>query len=335
MILVVPTGAASSDSNRLSYLKHLRQSSSNDIIDLTSQNLDQLIETAPRSYSLFVFFSADEQICPPCKVVKDQLRLLAKQFYSLSTSKRARKPTFFAIVQLSQADQVFVGKYSIQRVPIFYHFRAGKSNMFPISLENDSPDNYPFQQLGLASNALKEFINARSGSQMRIVATNYQIPFVQTVRTFMPWILAFVAFIGAVIVITGAYKNPMVWFAIIMIIYIFSVGGGHYSWIHNTPLAVVNSEGAMEYVAGGSRSQYVAEGFFVSATCVSISILVILVQELPSVMPNKHGQTVIGMGLVFMTCLAIMSLLTLYHAVSSHFTPPLSQRLAAIRKGLI
>lgn len=313
--LANPSEAVDSDAKRLAQLNALRDSSNNGLISLSIDSFETVIEAAPRSYAVLVMFSAPPALCQPCPAVSAQLAKVATDYSKLSTNRASSKPLFFAEVKLSPSNQEFLAKYSIQHVPILYHFSSGRTS-YPQPLHETSPNYYHMQHMGIGANSIKEFVNQHTGSRLKVVRANYQIPFVQTVRTWMPVILSIVAALAAIAVYTGAYKNPMLWFGLVVLVYIFSVGGGHYSWIHNVPLAVVNKEGKTEYVASGSRSQYVAEGFFVSATCVSISVLVILIQELPSVMPSKAGQTVVGMGLYSMTVFAIVLLLLLYQFVS-------------------
>lgn len=308
-----------SDSKRLSMLEKVRDRSPSGLIPFSIEEFQDVVEAAPRSYSLFVMFSADSSLCQPCAATKRIIAMIAKEYYSLPSSKSSSKPVFFAVVNIKTTDQQFLMRYGLRHVPVIYHFGSGKYKKHPKQLEEGSADNYQLRA-GLSANTLREFINSRCGSRLRVVRGNYQIPFVETVHMFMPFILFGLLAVSAVVVYTGAYKSPLLWFAVVMLIYIFSVGGGHYSWIHKTPLAVVNEHGMTEYIARGSRSQYVAEGFFVSATCVSISILVILVQELPSVIPSKHGQRAAGLFFLFLTSVAIMFLLTLYHHVSLQFS---------------
>lgn len=313
-LLSISTTLAASDSQRLSKLKSLASSSK--LISFNVDEFERFVEAAPRSYNLFVLLTAHPSICKPCGPMRSQLKKVISDFYSLSGSKRSSKPTFFAELQVSSSEQVFLKKYNVDHVPIFYAFKAGTSRSYPTDLSPDSLDKYPIQSLGLSPNGLKQFINHRSGSRMKVVRGDTQIPFVQSVRTFMPAIILFTIIAALICIVTEAYKNPMLWFFLIVLVYIFSVGGGHYSWIHNTPLAVTNNEGNWQYVAPGSRSQYVAEGFFVSATCVSISVLVILIQEMPSVIPDKGSQTFLGLFMLFMTSIAIGALLALYYLVS-------------------
>jgi len=271
---------------------------------------------APRSYSMFVLFTADSSLCRPCGVVRAQLEKVVKEYYRVPERQRSSKPVYFAELKISPSDQEFLQQYDIKHVPLLYYFASGKSQRFPSGLRMSSPDNFNIEESGFGPNQLKEFVNSRSGSRMNVVRGGYQIPFVQPVRAFMPIILGSVFFFASVAVTTGLYKKPMTWYALVVLVYIFSVGGGHFSWITNAPLVVVNRDGAYEFIAGGSRSQYVAEGFFVSATCVGISVLAILIQELPKVLPQKGAQTIVGLGMVAMMITFIVALLILYHFVS-------------------
>lgn len=309
---------AATDTQRLSSLKTLQASSKAIKFDIAT--FEEYIENAARPYNVLVFFTADPSMCRPCAQVRKQIEGIAREYKTLSEAKKSSKPTFFAEVKISPSDQAFLRKYQIQHVPIIYLFRASTSRMYPTPLSENSNDFYPIQQFGLAANPLKEFMNTRTGSRFTVVRGGYQIPFVGSVRAAMPLIMSMAIMATTAAITTGAYKSPMLWFGLVVLVYIFSVGGGHYSWIHDVPLAVVNKDGVWEYVASGSRSQYGAEGFFVSATCVSISALVILIQEMPSFIPHKSSQTFLGMFTLFMTLVAIVSLLSLYTRVSLY--PP-------------
>lgn len=313
----VAESASPSDQQRLETLTAARKSSSHSLISLSISSLRPLIESAPRSYSLIVMFTADPALCKPCGAMRKQVQSLSGEYATLPTRRASNKPVFFAEVKLSQSDQEFLAAYGIRHVPILYHFGAGPSKSYPTTLSDSSSDSFALQKHGLAINAMKKFVNDRTGSALKVVRGGYEVPFVQTVRKLKPYIFTLLAIAAAIAIYTGAYKSPMLWFAIVVMVYIFSVGGGHYSWIHNTPLVVVDNNGRTQYVSGGNRSQYVAEGFFVSLTCVCISGLVILIQELPSFLPQKSAQGVVGFSMFFMTVCAIGALLTLYQSVSS------------------
>lgn len=308
--------AAASDADRLAELQAKSKSSRGNVIKAPVSSLRSYLEAAPRSYNLVVMFTAGADVCQPCKKVSDQFRITSSDYNSANARSKSSKPTFFMEVILSQSEQAFLSAYRIQAIPIIYHFGAGKSKSYPRPLSDTSPDSFNLPQVGYHANAIKAFVNERTGSKMHVVRGGYEIPFVQTVRQLKPYIIVCGAIAALICGLTGAYKNPMLWFGLVVLVYIFSVGGGHYSWIHNTPLAVVDKSGRMQYIAGGSRSQYVAEGFFVSFTCVCISGLVIAIQELPSYIPNKSGQTAVGSMMFFLTVGAIGALLALYQMVS-------------------
>lgn len=317
-----PTGcaAAASDADRLAELQAKSKSGRGNVIKAPVSSLRSYLEAAPRSYNLVVMFTADANVCQPCKKVSDQFRIVSSDYNSANARSKSANPTFFLEVILSSSEQAFLSAYRIQAIPIIYQFGAGKSKSYPRPLSDTSPDSFNLAQVGYHANAIKAFVNDRTGSRMHVVRGGYEIPFVQTVRKLKPYIIVCAAIATLICGLTGAYKNPMLWFGLVVLVYIFSVGGGHYSWIHNTPLVVVDKGGRMQYIAGGSRSQYVAEGFFVSFTCVCISGLVIAIQELPSYLPSKSGQTAVGSMMFFLTVGAIGALLTLYQMVSFLFS---------------
>lgn len=313
------TCASPSDQQRLETLSAARKTSRHSLVSLSVSSLRPLIENAPRSYSLIVVFTADQNLCKPCAAMRKQVQGLSEEFSTLPARRTSSKPVFFAEVLLSQNDQQFLAAYGLRHVPILYHFAPGASKSYPTSLSDSSPDNFDIQRNGIGINSMRKFVNDRTGSSLKVVRGGYEVPFVQTVRKLKPYIIILVTIAAAIALITGAYKNPMLWFAIVVMVYIFSVGGGHYSWIHNTPFVVVDNNGRTQYISGGNRSQYVAEGFFVSLTCVCISGLVILIQELPTFIPQKSAQSAVGFSMFLITVCAIGALLSLYQSVSRLF----------------
>lgn len=317
MAACVCAAAAQSDKQRLANLESVRSSKRSNMLKLNIDSFRKYIEAAPRSYSLIVMFSADPSMCRPCEMMRRQLESVAAEYYALPENRRGSTPVYFAELKVALTDQAFLGEYSVTHVPILYHFAAGKAKSYPSKLKHKSINSYDIQGKGIGINQVKQFVNERVGSKLKVVIGGYTIPFVDTVRAVMPIIVLACAAFGAFVAYKGLYKQPMLWFALVMAVYIFSVGGGHFSWIHKVPLAAVNVNGQMEFIASGSRSQYVAEGFFVSVTCVCISALILLIQELPTAIPNKSGQTVAGLILAFMTYVAIAALLVMYYFVSA------------------
>lgn len=306
--------AVQSDSTRLAQLTNAQKSSS--LIPMSIDMLRSFIEVAPRSYSIMLLLSAPPNICKACGNVEKLFTSISKDYKHLPKSSQASKPLFFVLVRITGSEKEFMTLYDLRHIPVIYFMGASNRKTFPKPLSDSSPDSYPFQNFGGRIDTIKQFINDKSGSRLRVVRGGYQIPFVETVRAFKPLIFTMAGSVAFMVFATGAYNKPMLWFALAMLVYIFSVGGGHYSWINKTPFAVVNEQGETEYLAAGSRSQYAAEGFLVSATCVTISVMVIFIRELPSFIPNKNFQLFVGTGLLSMTSIAISLLLVVFHFVS-------------------
>ncbi len=276
---------------------------------LSTDSFHRYAEATPRSYSLFVFFTADNSICEPCGGMQRSMAEVARAYHDLPSRKQARHPVFFAALKLSpQTDQHFLARYSLERVPLLYHVSPHAS--MPRQLTG--ADNYDVMRLGIGANSIRAFVNERVGAQLKVVRANEVIQFRATVNKYKPMLFTLGALGVALVVRLGLYKSPLMWFCCVVAVYIFSVGGGHFSWIHDTPIYKINRDGLPEFIAGGARSQFVAEGFFVSVTCVSISALIILVQEMNSWVPYKSMQGMVGLFLTGCTFLAIWILLSLY-----------------------
>lgn len=311
-------GLAQSDATRLSNLNKLLHSGSRSFISLQVDQFRKLVESAPRSYSLITLFSADKQYCPHCDSVRNQLDRVANEYYNNPIQQSKSTHVFFVDVHVQSSDQDFLMHYNIQKVPLLYHFSHGTKRAFPKQISDHDPDKYPFEK-GIAANIIKKFVNDRCRSHMIVRRGGYKIMFKSVMKTVIPILFVIASFGGVFAVYNGSYKNPMLWFTLVMLVYIYSVGGGHYSWIHDTPFLVVDNDGRSQYFARGSRSQFGAEGFMVSVTCVTISVLIISIQRLPKVVPEKSAQNLVGFVMVSMTFFAISFLLKLYERVSTNF----------------
>lgn len=312
LLLQPPFTTCTTDDARLADLTRLQRASRNGVIPFSTAAFSDFLEASPRSYGVIVAMTTHN--CQECPRVTREMARVAAEYRDLPARRSARAPLFFAALQFSPGDEPFFVRYRMRHVPVVYYFRPGRADV--AAMDEHSPDNFPMQRLELGANTLREFVNARTGARLKVVKANYKVPFVGTVRQYRGVILLLVMFVAIGAVYTHIYKKPMFWFALVMLVYIFSVGGGHYSWIHDVPLVVVNHNGVTEYVTAGSRSQYVAEGFFVSATCVSISVLVILINELPSMVPDKEVHAFAGIILFSLTIFAITILVLLFSIVS-------------------
>jgi OST3 / OST6 family, transporter family len=315
LVLVALAAAAGglSDADRVAKLDSVRAGKRDGVLSLTIDTFRKYVETAPRSYSLLVLLTADPSMCKPCEVMRREFGDASAGYYKASQSVRSSHPVFFAELKLSLADQTFLAEYGIQHVPVLYHFGPALKNKYPSKLVVPGPSSYDLQGQGIGANPIKTFINARTRSKLPVTRSNYQIPFVSTVRTFLPAIFMTLAAIELTAIYLGWIYQPLFWFACVVVVYMYSVGGGHYSWIHDTAFAVVGQSGDMQYVADGSRNQYVAEGMFVSFTCSTISALIIAINEMPRFISSKNSQTAVGLSLFVLTVASITALLLLYN----------------------
>lgn len=312
LLCAAPSSAALSNEERLSRLRSAISTKQSGMLTLSTETFKKYIEAQDRSYSLIVYFTAEAKICEPCSSMHTSVSKIAREYNGLASSRRGKRPVFFASLKLTGSEQDFLQRYGIAQVPLLYHFNS--RNRYPIS-KLSGPDFYDVSNRGFGANSLRQFINERTGSRLPVIRAGYSVPFGATVKSARPFLFICLLFALAAVVHFQAYKIPMFWFCVVVTVYIFSVGGGHFSWIHDTPIYTVDRDGAFEFIAAGARTQYVAEGFLVSITCVLISAFIIAVQELPSIVKNR---TLLGgAGIVFtvMTYVAITLLMGLYHTV--------------------
>lgn len=297
-----------SDTDRLDQLNAASQRSSIGVITLTESSFRKYVESTPRGYSLFVLLTADARLCKACPTLKQILGRIAKEYNTLPSKKQGSYPVFFAALELSQESESIMTDYGVSTVPILYHFAAGKTKKYPSQLR--SSDQYDG---GLHINPIKTFINRKAGSKFRVVRGGYTIPFAPFVRAAVPLITVLFAALGLCVVTWNLYLSPYFWLTVVVGVYMFSLGGGHFSWIHNTPWAVVSQEGVFNWIEqGSSRSQYVAEGFCFAVLCVSIAAIILIIQELPKYVESKSTQRALGWPLIIILYLLVLVLYSLY-----------------------
>lgn len=302
---------------RSTALERERSAAPDGVLSLSAPSLRAYVEGgAPRAYALFVLFVvADADKCAPCAPMRAALGRAAAQYHALPRRDRAPHPVFFAEMRLALDNRALLQDYAIEHVPILFHFApsAAGGPTFPRPLSSLSREGYPIEQLGVSANAIKSFVNRKTGARLQVMRGDYQIPFASSVRAMMPALLFAAAALAAVAVFLGWVYSPMFWFTLCVLVYLYSVGGGHYTWINNTPFAVVDSNGRSQYVSEGSRNQYAAEGMFVSLTCSAISAIVIGINELPRLLVPGHKQTTVGFVLIAVVFVSTCTLLGLYN----------------------
>jgi hypothetical protein len=320
------------DASRLSKLDAVRENKRDKVLALTTSSFRKYIEVSPRSYTLIVLLTADKSICKPCAAMRRNFGQVATEYYNAPKKQQASHEVYFAELKVSVNDQGFLKDYSIQHVPMLYHFSRGSRNVYPKALES-GPDNLNVEEMGSGMNAMKSFLNDRTRSRLRVMRTDYKIPFVPYMRAFLPFIIGLATCIGVIALSLGWTNKPFFWFMCCVIVYMYSVGGGHFSWIHDVPFAVVNSEGKTDIIANGSRSQYAAEGLIVSILCSLISAFIIMLNELPSYVSDTNAQTATGLLIACLTSALVTLLLSLHDVRTTYFSFSLSSIRSAISRG--
>lgn len=304
--------SALSDSDRVAKLEDVRRGKRDGLLVLNSDSFRKYIEPPLRSYSVMVLMTADPSICKVCAHMKREFTTLAADYYKLPSRLQARHPVFFAELKLSLQNQELLTDYGIEHVPILHHFGPAKAKQFPGKISGFAQNGYEIEKKGVSVNSLKDFVNGQTGARFSVTRGSYEIPFASSVRSMMPGIVTGVALFAATSAYLGWVQQPMFWFGICVMVYLYSLGGGHYTWINNSAFAVVDANGATRYVAEGSRNQHVAEGMLVSLACTVISAVLIVAIELPHLVRSKGGQTIFGLTLAVLVSICITMLLGLY-----------------------
>ena len=315
LLLILRTASSLSqepNSVRLDKLERAFRTSQYGVLSFTEETFRKYIEDAPRSYSMFVLFTAEASICRVCPSMKLMLGKVIKEYDALPSRKKGRDPVYFAEMRLSQKSQSLMTDYGITTVPLLQYFPSGRSQRYPEQLRPSDAYNG-----GLHPNPMKQFINRKTGSKFRVARGGYVIPFVPAMQALLPAFPFVLAVLGAFVWQKRLWESSYFWLALAVAVYMFSVGGGHYSWIHNAPWAVVSQEGEMRIVERGStRSQYVAEGFCFALICVCIAALTIVIKELPNIVSGKFAQRVLGYLCLFGLLSLLLALYSLYEMKS-------------------
>lgn len=312
VILCAAVITFASPSDRVAKLNAVRATKRDGLLILNPETFRKYVEPSSRPYSLFVLITADSSICAACSAMKAEFAAVSGSYYDLPSNRQAGHDVFFAELRISTSFRELLYDYGISHVPILHHFPAGSSKSFPARLADAPGGSFDIERLGVSKNGFMHFVNTEAGARFPAQRAGYEIPFASFVRSMMPVIVTCAGLFAATAAYAGWMGQPMFWFGVCVLVYLYSLGGGHYTWINDSPFAVVDSRGSTQYVAEGSRNQYVAEGMFVSLACTVISSVLIAANELPRLIPSKRAQTTVGLTMSFAVSIFIVMLLGLY-----------------------
>jgi hypothetical protein len=220
-----------------------------------------------------------------CSVLHEEVNIVADSFYSsvdgVESKLFAKHPVFFVYVDYSEAMAEYFRKFQISGVPFFSFVPASTESTLKIKPGSGDIDSAE----ALVAN----------------VAKKLQVPTFAVQRPILPYIIRTVAaalgiFVFVKYVFPVWYKNPfnpMLAFFVAMGVFFLSMAGLVFNLIRSPPYSGAKKNGEIEYIMGGSRSQYVVEGIIIASLMLIIAVAHIAINEIGSKRLSGGAQRVL------------------------------------------
>jgi hypothetical protein len=210
--------------------------------------------------------------------VHNEINIAADSFYQsvggVASSAFAKTPVFFVYLSYSEAMAEYFQKFQITNVPFVVFLPASSDTSLKVPQNAGSPD------VKHADDVAALVVKKLKGTA----------PFAIR-RPILPVVLRYSS-IGAALFVLVRYVapalyrnpfNPMLAFVVAMGVFFLSMSGLVFNLIRTPPWAGAKADGSTDYIQGGSRSQYVVEGFIIAGLMLVIAVCHITINEIGSV----------------------------------------------------
>lgn len=236
-----------------------------DILYLTSDTFKQYVLEGSKLYTIVVLFTAVElkYHCNDCMIIAPIYDRIAYSYHRTpeESTEKKQKPVFFAVLDYMKETSEIYQRMGFTNLPNFlvssksivqegYKYVVPKEKLWELA-----PGDWPNEEKVL------KFINNLTGREVVVINSPYEILFPYMCGTIAAMLIGLVGFT----VLRNLY-NPMLWWALWMIVYVVCIGGVVYDILHGAQIVgIAQKTGVTEYIASGPRSQYIVEGFLMSS----------------------------------------------------------------------
>ncbi|KAK9133518.1 hypothetical protein Scep_013046 [Stephania cephalantha] len=277
LLLLLPSPIRSSptnpDAERVSELLSLQSQSPSGVIRLTDQTLARFLTSHPspsRSYSLLIFFDALQLHDKPelhLQSLRSQFSLLSKSFLSNNLRTPSQSKLFFCDIEFKHSQSSFA-LFGVNSLP---HVRLVSPHVLNPQ-DSDAIDQADFSRL---LDSMPDFIESRTGLS---VGPIHRPPVLS--RTQLSCVVAVVLVAAPFLVkrvLDGntLLHNPLLWMAMSVFVYFFSVSGAMHNIIRKMPMFMAdrNDPSRLVFFYQGSGMQLGAEGFAVGFLYTIVGLL--------------------------------------------------------------
>ncbi|KAL5978389.1 putative dolichyl-diphosphooligosaccharide--protein glycosyltransferase subunit 3B [Asimina triloba] len=252
----------SSDSDRVSELLALQDSSKTGIVHLDEYSLSRFLASTPtpRPYSILIFFDAAHLHSNPdlhLQSLRREFAVVASSFISNNRDSPSHSKLFFCDMEFKESQSSF-SLFGVNSLP---HIRLVGPNV------KNLKDSLPMDQADFArlADSMAEFVEAKTKLSVGpihrppIFSRNQLIFFALVFLASMPFMIKKV--LGG----DTLLHDPKVWLSFAIFVYFFSVSGSMHNIIRKMPmfLADRNDPSKLIFFYQGSGMQLGAEGFAV------------------------------------------------------------------------
>ncbi|KAJ7566309.1 hypothetical protein O6H91_02G096600 [Diphasiastrum complanatum] len=266
------------------------------------------IEPRHRSYGLIIFFDA-MQLRDKKELRLQDLRhefgLISSAYFKIAQQEILVSKVFFCELEYTTSHATF-DALNVTAVPFIKHLPAGATGLRKaVSLGE--------RELLHITDSMVKFVEHRLNRKIGLIKRATHMKY--TLSSLLICVLMGSPFIATILMTKGAIlKDPEVWCIGAMLVYFFSISGGMYHIIRNTPYYVVEEGGNVKwfYVERNGRVAG-AGGFLIGFLYIAFGLILSFCSRLLIYERSKNVQRVVmlvGMG----TCFWIVrKLLLLYN----------------------
>jgi len=281
VLLASLTCVSSSEAAQSRWQKLINKNAQGALLSLSSKTLQSLARDA-RNYSVIIYFGSkptDKQYkCEFCKIVEPQFKNLFgvyRQYLGrrgYDSQEFAAHPIFFARCEIPDCLEA-ASQSGLTSIPQIVELpmarRASQGSKIDVNI-------YEITQK-ITPHAVAVWIQERTG---QLIMTE---PFIDKYNREIAMAGTFILLLILIPKVYARRKDPMIWFAASVCVYLFVMSGSIYNAIRGTPFWHQSQDGSIMFFYPSSRDQFIVEGYIMAVFLTGMGMLVVAlskVQEL-------------------------------------------------------
>ncbi|XP_077251337.1 oligosaccharyltransferase complex/magnesium transporter family protein [Tasmannia lanceolata] len=255
---LVKPSSSESDSDRVAELLHLQSRSKSGIIHLDDHSLSRFLATPPRSYSLLIFFDAEQLRDKPdlhLQELRHEFALISQSYISHNQNLPSKSKVFFCDLEFKESQSSF-GLFSVNSLPHIRHVGPDVQN----PKDSDPMDQSDFARL---AESMAEFVESKTKQTVGPIIRPPLFSRNQILFLVLCLVISSPFIVKRIIAGETLLHDPKIWLSFAIFVYFFSVSGAMHNIIRKMPMFMTdrNDPTRLVFFYQGSGMQLGAEGF--------------------------------------------------------------------------